>query len=381
MHVAGIVAEFNPFHKGHAYLIKEARRRGATHIAVAMSGASVQRGELAICSKHERAAAAIANGADLVAELPAPYSCSAAPFFADAAVQILVQLGVNALAFGSEYENPDLLSYAADALAELSDSQSVRSLTAEGLPYPAALRQAAEKKFGSEIGEVISSPNSTLAVEYISALRRYASQTELMPIKRRGAGHDSEPEGGFASGSYLRGKILSGESSAEYIPGESAPQTVCSPEYAEKIIYYAMLTAGRERLLTLPEINEQLADRILNAAKNPPEKLADFLLSVKSRNFTLARIRRSALHLALGVTKADFLAVPYIRVLAFNQRGAEILKRADPDIPVSTSLKELEYSSDAAKRISSIELNAVKLMQICTGNFENEYTRKIVMTK
>lgn len=381
MYVAGIVAEFNPFHKGHAYLIKEARIRGATHIAVAMSGATVQRGEPAICPKHERAAAAIANGADLVVELPSPYSCSAAPFFADAAVQILVQLGINALAFGSEYESPDLLSSAADALAKLSDSGSVHSLTAEGLPYPAALRQAAEEKFGAEIGGVISSPNSTLAVEYISALQKYSRRTDLLPIKRQGAGHDSKPEGGFASGSYLREKILSGEGSDEYIPRESTPKTVCSPETAEKIIYYGLLSANRERLLTLPEINEQLADRILKAAKDPPERLADFLLSVKSRNFTLARIRRSALHLTLGVTKADFFAVPYIRILAFNQHGAEILKCATPDIPISTSLKELEYSSSAAKRISSIELNAVKLMQMCTGNFENEYTRKIVMTK
>jgi predicted nucleotidyltransferase len=131
----------------------------------------------------------------------------------------------------------------------------------------------------------------------------------------------------------------------------------------------------------LPEANAALADRILNAAKNPKPYLAEFLLDVKSRNFTLARIRRTALHLALGIEKSDIIPVSHIRILAFNKRGAEILRRAEPQIPVSTSLRELENSSVQSRRIVAIEQNAVRLMQIGTGNFENEYTKKIVIKK
>jgi predicted nucleotidyltransferase len=381
MYAVGIVAEFNPFHKGHAYLIAEARSRGASHIAVAMSGAAVQRGELALCSKHERAAAAIENGADLVVELPAPFSCAAAPWFADSAVQILGQLGINALAFGSEYESRELLLSAADCVFSLAESREVLKLVSDGFSYPAALQKAAAEQFGEQIAEVISSPNSTLAIEYILALRRHLPSADIIPVKRRGAAHDGAPESGFASGSYLRECILSGENTAEYIPEKSAPSAVCNPEIAEKIIYYNLLSADRERLLRLPEANAALADRILNAAKNPKPYLAEFLLDVKSRNFTLARIRRTALHLALGIEKSDIIPVPHIRILAFNKRGAEILRRAEPQIPVSTSLRELENSSVQSRRIVAIEQNAVRLMQIGMGNFENEYTKKIVIKK
>lgn len=381
MYTAGITAEFNPFHKGHAYLISEARRRGATHIAVVMSGAAVQRGELAVCPKQERAAAAIKNGADLVVELPAPYSCSAAHWFADYAVQILVQLGIDALAFGSEYENAELLLAAANVSSSKEVGRKTRELTSLGLPYPAALARSAEELYGGDVAKILSSPNSTLAVEYISALKKSGSTAEIMPIARSGAGHDMPPEDGLASGSYLREKLLDGADCSEYIPEGCSPETLCDGAAAEKVIYYSLLTADRQCLLRLPEVNDLLADRILNAAKAPPKSLSEFLLSVKARGFTLARIRRSSLHLALGITSDDLLPVPYIRILACNTKGTEILKRAAPSVPISASLKKLETSSPNAARISAIEQNAVKLMQLCTGRFENEYERKFSVSE
>ena len=151
------------------------------------------------------------------------------------------------------------------------------------------------------------------------------------------------------------------------------------PQAAENAIYYQLLTATREQFLRLPEVNENLADRILRAAEQPAEDLQTFLAQVKPRNFTLARIRRSALHLAIGAQKADFTdGVPYLRILAFNKRGAEIIARAKGDLPISTSLRKLEKSSTRAAHIAAIENRAVRLMQMNTGIFENEYTRKIV---
>lgn len=379
MFTAGIVAEFNPFHKGHAYLIAEARKRGASHIAVAMSGAAVQRGEPAICSKHERAAAAVENGADLVIELPAPFSCSAAPWFADSAVQILGQLNINALAFGSEFESAELLKNAANAMQNLSESEAVKRALAGGLSYPAALKAAVLKIYGEEIAAAVSSPNSTLACEYITALSKYAPNAEIIPVKRVGAGHDLPPQDGFASGSYLRGAIQNGGNALEYLPNGVNITPPKQPQAAENAIYYRLLTATREQFLRLPEVNENLADRILRAAEQPAEDLQTFLAQVKPRNFTLARIRRSALHLAIGAEKADFTdGVPYLRILAFNKRGAEIIARAKGDLPISTSLRKLEKSSTRAAHIAAIENRAVRLMQMNTGIFENEYTRKIV---
>ena len=285
-------------------MIAEARRRGASHIAVAMSGAAVQRGETAICSKHERAAAAVANGADLVIELPAPFSCSAAPWFADSAVQILGQLNINALAFGSEFESAELLKNAANAMQNLSDSEAVKRALAGGLSYPAALKAAALKIYGEEIAAAVSSPNSTLACEYITALSKYAPNAEIIPVKRVGAGHDLPPQDGFASGSYLRGAIQNGGNALEYLPNGVNITPPKQPQAAENAIYYHLLTATREQFLRLPEVNENLADRILRAAEQPAEDLQTFLAQVKPRNFTLARIRRSALHLAIGAEKS-----------------------------------------------------------------------------
>ena len=378
MYVAGIVAEFDPFHKGHEYLLRRTRELGATHIVVAMSGDVVQRGETAVCPKHERAEMAVRHGADLVIELPAPYSCSMAAFFADAAIRLLGRVGIDALAFGSETDSADLIRMAASAVDELSDSEEVRRLTTKGMTYPAALHAAAAERFGGKAAAVIASPNSTLAVEYVRALVRNGISAEILPVRREGAAHDST-EG--ASGSNLRRLLAAGEDIAGFVPEGCVPRELSEPSGADDILLYGLLTADRDTLLRLPEVNEPLADRIIKARRDPKPTLGEFLQDVKSANFTLARIRRSALHLALGVTREDFIEPPYVRVLAFNDRGAEVLRRVE-GVPKSVSLRELEGSSEEAAKIIAIENRAVRLQQMCRKkrNFDNEYTRKITKT-
>ena len=373
MRIAGIVAEFNPFHAGHKYLIDEVRRQGATHIVCCMSGSAVQRGELAITDKHTRARKAIDGGADLVVELPAPYSCSSAELFATSAVRILVQLGINILAFGSECDDPSLLKKAAEAHLRLPDSEQVRRCVTSGMSYPAAIAAAARELCGEQIAAVLSNPNSTLAVEYISALLA-APEVEIMPVKRIGAGHDSTDVSGLPSGKELRRQLLAGECVTDFEPVD--------PSAAERVIYYHLLTADKEQLMKLPELGEPLADRILKAAAAPPPTLGEFLLTVKNKSCTLARLRRSALHLTLGVegSRDTIPEPPYIRVLAMNPQGREVLSAAHSIVPVSTSLKKLEGSSERAARICTIENRAVRLLQLCAGRFENEFSRRFKMS-
>lgn len=374
MLTAGIVAEFNPFHGGHKYLIEQARQRGASHIVCCMSGAAVQRGEPAIADKHTRARLAIEGGADLVVELPAPCSCSSAELFAMSAVRILVQLGIDVLAFGSECDDEALLKKAAEARLTLPDEELTRTLAAEGMSYPAAIAAAARELAGDDVAEVLSNPNSTLAVEYINALL-CAPQVDIMPVKRVGAAHDSGAAGELPSGMELRRRMLSGELSAGFAPIDPAP--------AERIMYYHLLTAGKARLMQLPELGEPLADRIVKLAADPPPTLKEFLMQVKNKSCTLARLRRSALHLALGVEGAEDIQPdpPCIRILAMNRRGREVLSAASPSVPVSASLKKLEQSSRRAARVIQIENNAVRLQQLCTGSFVNEYTRKFEISE
>ncbi len=417
MKVVGIVAEFDPFHKGHEYLLKQARAKGATHIAVVMSGAAVQRGEISVCSKHERAENALKCGADLVAELPTPYSCSSARYFADGAVRILGQLGIDALCFGSETESADMILKAARAMDELEDSEAVKKRLSRGISYPAALHAAVYELYGYEAAKALDTPNSTLGAEYVRALERNGIGAEVLPVKRVGSKHgelydesSGEPNLGafdmkdteYLSGSQLRLMLFNEADITDRVPEGCVPKTLYKPAAAHDILLYGLLTAERERLLALPEVNEPLADRIVKIRRDPPDTLRQFFLTVKSANFTYARIARSALHLTLGITREDFSPPPYVRILAFNERGAEILRRAKPTVPLSTSLRELENSSEQAAHIIDIENRAVRLQQICRvpqkprpyaghpflddappapPKFENEYTRKIVIKK
>lgn len=374
MRTAGIVAEFNPFHAGHKYLIEQVREKGADHIVCCMSGAAVQRGELAVTDKHTRAKAAIAGGADLVVELPAPYSCACAEIFAKYAVRTLLQLGIDVLAFGSECDDPGLLRRAAEASLWLPDTEEADAFQAQGMSYPAAVCAAARKLAGDDVADVLSNPNSTLAVEYIKALQS-APGVDIMPVKRVGAAHDSDSSSEYPSGMELRRRILSGELKADFALTDPAP--------AERVIYYNILTAGKDRLMQLPELGEPLADRIIKLAADPPPTLDEFLMAVKNKSCTLARLRRSALHLTLGVSGAeDMISEPqFIRILAMNSRGREVLSAVKTELPVSASLKKLEDSSERAARITELENRAVRLQQLCTGNFDNEYRRKMEIQK
>lgn len=389
MFTVGITAEFDPFHKGHEYLIAQARERGATHIVAAMSGAAVQRGQCALCSKHFRAETAVNCGADLVIELPAPYSCSSAERFAYSAVQILVQFGINALAFGSEYDNKQLLYKAAEAAQALKDSELVRKGLKEGRSYPAAVAHAAQVGYGSAVSDVLSSPNSTLAGEYIRALKQLAPDKTILPIKRIGAAHDSSTpaENGYASGSFLRAAMLSQSDTAlsqytddikRFFPENAVPNEISRPNDAEKIMLYTLINADKQSLMMLPDMNDALANRITDCCTDPPHTLGELLLNIKNRTLTLARLRRTALALTLGITADDLkIPVPYLRVLAFNKRGAELLSGKGISLPISTSLKTLERSSSSAQRIIAIENRAVRLQQLGMSSFDNEYTRKI----
>ena len=139
------------------------------------------------------------------------------------------------------------------------------------------------------------------------------------------------------------------------------------------------MTAARTELLSLPDGDEASCDRFLKAANGVYTSSEDFLSACKAKNFTAARLRRMALHLVLGITKEDMIPLPYLRVLAFNKRGTELLKAAKPKLPLNTSLAAIEKSSDAARRIIEIERNASQLRSLGTkaGCTINEYTRQI----
>lgn len=381
MLTAGIVAEYNPFHNGHKYQIMQTRKAGATHIVSVMSGCSVQRGDIAVFNKYYRAQKAVENGADLVIELPAPYSCSNGEVFARAAVQLLAGLGegtVDMISFGCENEDISQLEQAAKLSAELEESDEVKKLLSAGASYPLAVAKAAEK---AGLGEIFSKPNNVLAVEYIKAVNDLAEWIKPNCVKRSGSGHDSHTaENSMASASYIRSLLCNSENAGGFMPyvPESTVYDICC---ADRIFLYKILTADRDELSLLPDINENIINRFM-AVREDCTSAADFCQKFKSRNITMARVRRMLLHLVLGVRNEDIKPVPYGRILAFNKRGTEILSKAsNRTLTYDTSLSRLENLSEHSRRICSLELKASALQQMCINsqNTEriNDYKQKI----
>ena len=203
MRTAGIISEYNPFHRGHAWQIGELRRRlGAeTAVVCAMSGSFVQRGDFAVMRTHARAEAAVRGGADLVLELPLPWAIASAEGFAAGGVGVLAATGaVDTLVFGSECGDTETLKAVAAALESESFAAYLRQGLQEDVSFAAA-REAAARKLLGEKAAVLAQPNDILGVEYCKAIARQAAALMPLALPRRGVGHDGGAAESFASAS------------------------------------------------------------------------------------------------------------------------------------------------------------------------------------
>ena len=388
MNVAGIVSEYNPFHNGHKYMIDRIRQNGVTHVVAVMSGAAVQRGDIAIFDKHFRAEKAVENGVDLVLELPFPYSCSSGETFARSAVSILAGLGenvVNTIAFGCEIDALEMLKKAADITYQLKSNSLVKDMLSKGLSYPDALCQSAKKLAGDNVAKVLESPNNTLAIEYIKAAKELLPNLNFMPIKRAFAEHDTaQNANGIASASLIRELALNGKNADEFCPYSLKNVPTFSIKNAERQVLFCLASCEKSELLQIADCSTEIADKIKNAIAEYPKTLDKFFAICKSRNVIMARLRRITMQLVLGAKKSDIAAPPFARVLAFNKKGAEVLAKSGGKLPVDTSLKALEDSSDYARRIVKLENNAVLFQNTCANSEYsplNEYRRFVTITE
>lgn len=338
--VVGIVAEYNPLHNGHALHLAETRARlgeDAGVVAV-MSGDFVQRGESAIYSKFARAEAAVKCGCDLVIELPLPWSLASAEGFARGAVGLLGALGVvTHLSFGSESGDLPPLDTLAQALLAPDFTLDLKHALQTGCSFAAARQAAMEKRVGP-LAQLLSSPNNILAVEYIKALYDLRLSIRPITIRREGAEHDGAGSDAIRSASELRARIEAGKDISAFIPEAAAAVFAKEQELGRGPIPQAALETAilsRLRMMgpsvysTLPGSEEGLGNALCKAANEEPT-LSAVCAAAKSKRYALSRIRRMTMCAALGVKvgMADGTP-PYIRVLAANDRGREILRLAD----------------------------------------------------
>ena len=324
MKIGALIAEFNPLHAGHKLLIDTIKRENDAVIAV-MSGNFVQRGECAIFEKYDRAKAAAANGVDLVIELPALYALSSAEGFAKGGVEILEKCGVvNSLYFGSECGDIDALSKCAEVLNDENEGFSalLNEKLSEGMSFPRARQLAAEAIIKE--ASILSEPNNILAVEYIRAIKKLGSKITPSSIRRMGDGYnDTVIESTIPSASAIRARLKGGEDAKGYMLYNYESSPVFMRDF--DIITASRLKAiEKEELMLIPDCNEEIASRLKEASfKNTFEEI---VAEAACRRYTQSRIRRILCNMIIGNNFKEYISPTYIRPLAFNKKGSELLR-------------------------------------------------------
>jgi len=370
MNICGIVSEFNPFHAGHAYLIEEIRRSLGedTGVVCAMSGDFVQRGAAAAFSKHDRARAAVAGGADLVLELPLPWCIASAERFAFGGVNLLLSTGcLTHLAFGSECGDLPALERTAALLLRPEMDGLIRENLRTGVSYAAA-RQAAAERLAGERLPMLADPNDILALEYLKALRGVQSDVKPVAVQRKGAGHDSGEAGEYPSASFLRRKLDAGEAIDSFLPERvSAALFGGSGPVDGERMEIAMLSRLRrmtaEDFRGLPDVSEGLEHRLAAAVRQEPD-LESVIRAAASKRYPVSRIRRILCCAALGVGKeAGKGTPPYLRVLAANRRGQAVLRSMTEcaSVPVITKPSAVRGHGDRVEAVFSMGASGADL--------------------
>ena len=330
----GIVCEYNPFHLGHRKQIDSIREKfGAnTGIICAMSGNYVQRGHPAVFDKTIRAEAAIRCGADLVVELPVTTSLSSAEGFAAGGVAVLSRL-CDGLCFGAETADLRQLLGTAEALLSEDFPKLLRRELDTGRSFPAA-RQAALEKMGLP-GAILESPNNILAVEYCKAILRQSSPMQPLPIFREGSYHAKEADFENPSAASLRIRLQNGLEISEYLPEPAGRVFAGAPihtlEAGQRAVLSRLRTMEDAEFEALPFGSEGLWRKLMRESRTQAT-LEAIAAAVKSKRYTRSRIDRMILCAFLGITAQTLEAeIPYVRVLAFNDRGREILSSTKKD--------------------------------------------------
>lgn len=382
MKTYGIVAEFNPFHKGHEYLIEQGRKSGAEKIVCVMSGNFVQRGEPAVCSKWRRAEMALRCGADLVIELPVSWAVSSAERFASGAVFLLDSMGcVDKLLFGSEKADASLLMSAASLMFSEGYSLTLKKYLSDGLSFPAAREKAVSELSDEKVCEVLRTPNNILAVEYCKAVLRLDSSIVPEAVYRKGAAHDSQDAvDNISSASAIRKMIENDFDSIEKFMPKKAFDILKSARSDGRILenfrnlnlpFAAMLRkADVSDIRMVPDVSEGLEYKIKEAAKSGTS-FAEIADLVKSKRYTHSRLRRILLLFYLGIYSDELTAFPpYIRVLGFNRKGRELLSemKKTASLPVIMRYNDIVRLSGRCKSVFERESVCVDMYNTLFDN-------------
>ena len=379
MKTIGIIAEFNPFHKGHEYLINQCKKKlNADYCVVVMSGDFVERGAPSIISKFDRAKMALSCGADVVLELPIYYSLGSAEFFASGAISLLDKLGiVDYLCFGSEDPDLDSLSMIADVLAKEPDAykEALAKRLKQGASYPVSRKEALKEYFNQDNADfpvafdILDNPNNILAIEYLKALKRSNSKIAPYTIKREGADYHSVEIAKISSAQGIRNSILSDRGKSSSVLKDQIPDAALvyftkyqgrfldSNDFSD-LLYYKLISEQNSGYTKYLDVNEDLSNRIFANLESFTD-IDSFCDSLKTKNLTYTRISRCLFHILLNITKENMESykrngfTAYGRILGSKKESSALLA----SIRENAALPMLYRLKDAQKTLSPFELS------------------------
>ncbi len=371
----GIVCEYNPFHFGHKYHIQKSKEiTDADNVICLMSGSFVQRGDVALFDKWQRAKMAIDGGADLCIELPSYYALQSAENFAYGATFIFNELGVvDSLSFGAETNNLELLKRAGKLIANPTKkyTDALKDKISQGLSYPASCEYAMRECLDGVNSEFFS-PNNTLAISYISALHKLSSKIEPFCVQRNNDYHSASSNDGYKSASAIRQMIENDDGYSSFAPDYSK-----CPKYhisnASSYILGFFRNANPESLKGIKGEEEGLINLIINSSKKACNLEELFSMCV-SKRYTLHRIKRFCVCALLGI-RGD-LKPDYVRVLAFNQKGAELIKRIKQKSPLCVVTKAADYRG----AMYDIDIASTDLASLCADDEKLRFAGKDYLT-
>lgn len=368
MTAIGIIAEYNPFHCGHLYHLEQTREMLPNKPIIAvMSGHFLQRGEPALLNKWSRAEMALAQGVDLVLELPVLYSCRSAYWFARGSLEILKATKVvSHFSFGTEDGDLEALAETASVLVKEGDKlkEYLQQYLKRGLSYPRA-RAEALKLIPTLKKDSWSKPNNVLALTYLQVNEELRLGLTPLAIKRLGSGYHEKSlkSNQLPSATAIRNILTSNQTGnflqslaeiAQYLP--TSTKDILAREYrlgrcpielesmAPQVLTL-LRRSSADDLRQIIEVSEGLENRLLDAASTATT-LTEFLTKIKTKRFTYTRLQRFLVHLLLNYNnkQGDFLqeGPAYLRVLAFNNTGQQLLKeiKANTDLPIITQGKQ-----------------------------------------
>lgn len=411
MKTVGIIAEYNPFHNGHAYQIAMAKKMtGADYCIVVMSGNFVQRGIPAIMDKYLRTQSALKNGADLVLELPVYYATSSAEYFASGAVALLDKLGVtDTLCFGSECGDIEILSALSEALLTETPEfkQILKRQMKSGASYPQARNHALSVTAPHLTGalSVLQSPNNILGLEYIKALKKRQSRIQPYTMNRLGADyHTASLEASYSSALAIRESIRQ-RKDIRYIQ-DQVPSTVYDlmekafghtfpilPDDLSTLLPYKLLLEQTDSYSSYLDIDAPFSDRLSRMLFSYTDH-ASFCDQLKTKNMTYTRVSRNLLHILLNIYQKDMDSfckedyIYYARLLGFKKEAEPLLSSIKElsKIPLLSKLADADsvLQQKNGLKMLAADIRAAHIYSLLTqqkfgGALQNEYCEQIIV--